>query len=92
MRKSKHTFLQQRNLQSGFIVVSLNDYSTHPNGRGGFMPGPGTMIKGYLWPTQQAAEEAAKHVLQQHPEKVFGVLELVAIVETSAPPTKVTRL
>jgi hypothetical protein len=94
--KKLHSFLKDREVKEFFIVCRIDDYSIMSNNRGGFCPSRGEYLGkgGYLWPTQQKAEEAAKYVLQK-PEnlgKQFGVFKLVGIVEQADVPIRVTKI
>jgi hypothetical protein len=50
------------------------------------------VIRGHLWPTYEKAVAAAKHVLKSTPEAEFGIMKLVAVVERTEQPVKVTKL
>lgn len=81
--KTKHPFLKERQVKELFIVCRVDDYDTSTNHRGGFSPAQSEYLRkgGYLWPNQERAESAAKHVVQEQPAHTYGIFKLVSTVE-----------
>lgn len=94
--KTKHPFLKEREVKELYIVCRVDDYDTTPNHRGGFSPATGEYLRkgGYLWPNQEKAEGAAKHVVQEQPDNVYGIFKLVSTVESAVvkSPIRVTKV
>lgn len=82
--KKVHPFLKERKVKELFIVVRVDDYSTHPNQRGGFPPGLGQYLGkgGMLWPDEAKAQAAAAWVLSkpENKDKTYAVCKVVTLV------------
>lgn len=95
MRKAKHTFLQQRKANAFWIVVRLDVYSSHKTTNlQGFPPVAQELSRrGWLWPTEQQAAEAAAYLLNKNPGHLYGVFKLHALAEAvTKPPVTYVRV
>ncbi len=86
---ANHPFMRERDLKEGYVVMRVDDYyNQHVGGdRGGFMTPNYGQKGGILWPNYQMAENAAKHMVQKHPDHKYAVFKMISIVEAHQPVT-----
>lgn len=91
---SNHPFMKERGLKEGLVVMRVDDYYNHhvPGDRDGYMTPNYGQKGGILWPNEARAIEAAKHMVQKHPDQKYAVFKMVCIVEHQAPPVTVSRV
>lgn len=94
MARAIHPFLKARGIKEAFMVMRIDDYRTeHCDGdRGGFMTPNYGQKGGMLWPTEQMAIDAARHMVKKNPEQQYAVFKMCLVVETQHPPLTVVRV